>query len=91
MITTKKYKIHYINKVRLYTDYDNKVDKSSLDSLEYRNMIIYYKGKLRYRPRVLYHATSLKKGQIYSDLERGNTYRQFNNLRVFRYPNMDFK
>ena len=91
VITTKKYKVHHINKVRLYTDYDNKVDKSSLDSLEYRNMIIYYKGKLRYRPRVLYHATSLKKGQIYSDLERGNTYRQFNNLRVFRYPNMDFK
>ena len=91
VITTKKYKMHYINKVRLYTDYDNKIDKSSLDSLEYRNMIIYYKGKLRYRPRVLYHATSLKKGQIYSDLERGNTYRQFNNLRVFRYPNMDFK
>lgn len=91
VITAKKYKMHYINKVRLYTDYDNKVDKSSLDSLEYRNMIIYYKDKLRYRPRVLYHATSLKKGQIYSDLERGNTYRQFNNLRVFRYPNMDFK
>ena len=91
VITAKKYKMHYINKVRLYTDYDNKVDKNSLDSLEYRNMIIYYKDKLRYRPRVLYHATSLKKGQIYSDLERGNTYRQFNNLRVFRYPNMDFK
>ncbi|GJH41019.1 membrane protein [Capnocytophaga sp. HP1101] len=91
VITTKKYKVHYLNKIRLYTDYDNKVDKTTLDSLEYRNMIIYYKDKLRYRPRVLYHATSLRKGQIYSDLERGNTYRQFNNLCVFRYPNMEFK
>ena len=54
-------------------------------------MLIYYKGKLRYRPRVLYHATGLRKGAVYSDMERGNTYRQFNNLRVFRYPNMEFK
>ena len=91
IITTKKYKIHRINKVRLYTDYENGMDKSTLDSLQYQNMVIYYKGKLRYRPRVLSHATSLKSGQIYSDLERSNTYRQFNNLRVFRYPNMEFK
>ena len=91
MITTKKYKVHHINKIRLYTDYDNKVDKSTLDSIQYRDMLIYYKDKLRYRPRVLYHATSLRKGAVYSDMERGNTYRQFNNLRVFRYPNMEFK
>ncbi|WP_455150840.1 translocation and assembly module lipoprotein TamL [Capnocytophaga sp.] len=91
VITTKKYKVHHINKIRLYTDYDSKVDKSTLDSLQYRDMLIYYKGKLRYRPRVLYHATGLRKGAVYSDMERGNTYRQFNNLRVFRYPNMEFK
>ena len=91
VITTKKYKVHRINKVRLYTDYENGMDKSALDSLEYRGMLIYYKGKLRYRPRVLANATGLKAGQIYSDIERGNTYRQFNNLRVFRYPNMEFK
>lgn len=91
VITTKKYKQHFLNKIRLYTDFDSKTDKRALDSLVYRDMVIYYKDKLRYRPRVLAHATGLKKGQLYSDRERGNTYRQFNNLRVFRYPNMEFK
>lgn len=91
VVTTKKYKVHHINKIRMYTDYDSQTDKSALDSITYRDLIIYYKDKLHYRPRVLWRASGLHQGQLYSDTDRGNTYKQLNNLRVFRYPNMEFK
>ncbi len=91
IVTTKKYQVHHFNKIRLYTDYDAQTDKKTLDSLEYRGMTLYYKGKLRVRPRVLARASAFRSGDIYSDETRGNTYRQFNNLRVFRYPNIEFK
>ena len=91
VITQKKYKVHRLNKIRVYTDYETGSDKAAMDSLAYKNIVIYYKDKLRYRPKVLAHALDFKYGQVYSDLRRGNTYKQLNNLRVFRYPNIDFK
>lgn len=91
VITQKKYKVHRLNKIRVYTDYETGSDKAAMDSLAYKNIVIYYKDKLRYRPKVLAHALDFKHGQVYSDLRRGNTYKQLNNLRVFRYPNIDFK
>lgn len=91
VITTKPYKIHYINRVYLHTDYDAKEDPSKLDSIVYSNLVVYYKDKLHYRIKILAHAAAMRAGRLYSDTDRSNTYRQINNLRIFRYPTIEYK
>ena len=52
--------------------------------------MIYYKGKQRFRLQTLYDAIALRKNDIYKDDNRSSTYRQINNLRSFKYPNIQF-
>lgn len=90
-VTVKPYRVHRFNKIRIFTDYEMGSDKSELDSIDYKNVTVFYKNKLRYRPRILEMATAFKKGAIYSDENRSLTYKQINNLRIFKYPNIDLK
>lgn len=90
-ITKKVYKIHKLNNIRIFADYDYTADNTSLDSVTYKDLTIFYKDKLKYKPRILKMASALEKNAIYSDDNRGLTYKQINNLRIFRYPNIEFK
>ncbi len=90
-ITKKVYKIHKLNNIRIFADYDYTADNADLDSITYKDLTIFYKDKLRYKPRILKMASALEKNAIYSDDNRGITYKQINNLRIFRYPNIEFK
>lgn len=83
------YKIHSIGKIRVYTDYDFK-NQSPYDTLIYKDVEFLYRNKLRFKPKTLYNNLALKKGDIYSDKSRGDTYRQISNLRSFRYPNIQY-
>ncbi|MFJ1331720.1 BamA/TamA family outer membrane protein [Capnocytophaga canimorsus] len=91
IVTEKPYVVHNINKIRIFPDHDFSVDIATLDTLHYKNTIIYYKDKLRYRPSMLVMASALRKGDIYSDEKRSLTYKQINNLRIFKYPNIEYK
>lgn len=91
IITKKVYKVHRLNNIRIFTDYDYTMDLNSLDSITYKDITIFYKDKLKYKPRILKMASALEKGAIYSDENRGLTYKQINNLRIFKYPNIEFK
>lgn len=91
IVTKKPYKVHYLNDVRIFTDYDYTTDTKSLDSLTYRGITIFYKDKLKYKPRILEMASALEKSAVYTDEDRGLTYKQINNLRIFKYPNIEFK
>lgn len=90
IVTKKTYRVHRYNKIRIFADYDYKLDKKSLDSIDYKDVTIYYKNKLKYRPRILEMASAFNKGAVYSDESRGLTYKQINNLRIFKYPNIEF-
>ncbi|MDO5106204.1 BamA/TamA family outer membrane protein [Capnocytophaga sp.] len=90
-ITKKVYKIHKMNNIRIFADYDYTKGNTDLDSIQYKDLTIFYRGKLKYKPRILKMASALEKGAIYSDENRGLTYKQINNLRIFRYPNIEFK
>ena len=91
IITKKTYRVHKINNVRIFTDYNYDTDVKDLDSVNYKDITIFYKDKLKYKPRILKMASALNKGAVYSDESRGLTYKQINNLRIFRYPNIEFK
>lgn len=90
-VTVKPYKIHHLDKINIFADYDFQTDINKLDTLHYKNVIIHYKDKLRYRPKMLQTASALRTGDIYTDDNRSLTYKQINNLRIFKYPNIEYK
>ncbi|MEM7380550.1 MAG: BamA/TamA family outer membrane protein [Bacteroidota bacterium] len=90
IIASRDYKVHYFEKINIFADYNFDVDINSLQSLEYENYTIYYKDKLRYKPKALTDAVFMDKDSLYRDLDRLRTYRQITNLNTFRYPNIEF-
>lgn len=88
-ITTEMYQPYTIDKVNIYTDHFLNLNVDSLKLLEYENFNIYYKDKLRYKPKALTDAIFLKKGETYRFLDRVRTYRQISSLNTFKYPTID--
>ncbi|MFD2789506.1 BamA/TamA family outer membrane protein [Arenibacter sp. H213] len=89
-LTTSEYNVHSFKKINIYTDYNFNNGNDSLKSVDYKNFTIYYKNKLRFKPKAITDAIFLKKDSIYRELDRIRTYRQINNLNTFKYPNIEF-
>jgi len=87
-VTTSEYKSFSFEKINIYPDYSYNDDPNELQSREFENYTIYYKGKLRYKPKALTDAIFFEKDSIYRDLDKLRTYRQLNNLNTFKYPNI---
>ena len=86
-----EYKIHYIDKINLYTDDFVSLSKNDLENIiEHDNINIFSKGELRYKPENLTKLISFKKGDPYSDILRSKTIRQLNNLENFQYPSISY-
>lgn len=60
------------------------------DSITYKNMTIFYEGKLRVRPNVLYNQLRLHTGDLYSQELQEKTQTNFANLGIFRYSEMQY-
>ncbi len=88
-LTSTEYRVHRFKKVNIYADYIFADDIDSLDSVDFENYTIYYKDKLRYKPKALTDAVFLEKDSVYRDLDRLRTYRQISNLNTFKYPNIE--
>lgn len=89
-LTSTKYNIYSFKKINIYTDFTFNNGIDSLKSINYKDYTIYYKDKLRYKPKALTDAIFLKKDSIYKEIDRLRTYRQITNLNTFKYPNVDF-
>ena len=87
-VTTSEYKVFSFEKINIYADYNFGDDPSELQSLEFENYTIYFKDRLRYKPKALTDAIFLQKDSVYRDLDRLRTYRQITNLNTFKYPNI---
>ena len=61
-----------------------------MDSINYNDFNLFFKGKLKYKPKALEEVIFIKKGEAYSDLERSQTYRYISNLRNFKYPSITY-
>ncbi|MDM9632765.1 BamA/TamA family outer membrane protein [Robiginitalea aurantiaca] len=83
------YRVHRIDSVNIFVNYNFQDQKDSLQSITEDNFTIYYKDKLRYKPKALLNAVFLEHGQVYREIDRIRTYRQINNLNSFRYPNIE--
>jgi outer membrane protein assembly factor BamA len=63
----------------------------AVDSLEYRDMTIFYENKLRVRPSVLYKHLMLKPGDRYSEERERQTQTAIARLQIFRFAEMQFE
>ena len=88
-----QYQIHFVKKINLYVDTAGQLEKASpfTDSLTYKNFKIFYKEKLKYKPKALEEVIFIEKDKPYSDFSRALTYRYISNLRNFKYPSITFK
>ena len=84
------YVIQKVNEVKLYIENPNKDFSIYTDTLKYNTLSILSDGRLNYKPRALANGVFIKEGSPYSDQDRADTYRYFSDLRIFKYPNIDF-
>lgn len=86
------YQIHPVSKINVYFDTPGQLGQLSgfTDSLAYKDFTLYFKGKLKYKPKALEEVIFIQKDKPYSDLERTQTYRYISNLRNFKYPSITY-
>ena len=60
------------------------------DSIQYKDLTIFYEGKLRVRPSVLYQRLKFRPGDLYSQREQEKTQTLFSRLGIFRYSEMQY-
>ena len=84
------YVVQKVNKIKLYIEDPNKAFTAYTDTIQFNSLTILSDGKLNYKPQTLASGVFIKEGLPYSDLDRSNTYRYFSDLRIFKYPNIDF-
>lgn len=84
---TKPYLMHKFDKVSIHIEEDSELP---YDSIAYKDITIFYKDKLRFKPKVLYNSIDFYPSALYSDKSRLATMRQISNMRTFRYPNIQY-
>ncbi len=89
-ITTSDYQIETFKEVNIYTDFILSGDEDQHNVIKHQNYNIYYKDKLRFKPKTLADAIFFEKDSIYREINRSRTYRQITNLNVFKYPSISF-
>ena len=87
-----QYRIHPVSKINIYIDTPGQLGQLSsfMDSINHNDFSLFFKGKLKYKPKALEEVIFIKKGEAYSDLERSQTYRYISNLRNFKYPSITY-
>ncbi len=90
-IRREPFKIFKIKDVNIITDYtfENR-GKPFQDSITYNGYKLYSYNKIRYRPEALTDAIFISPGSVFKDLDRTRTYRHINELRTFKYPNIEY-
>ncbi|MGB5667167.1 MAG: BamA/TamA family outer membrane protein [Maribacter sp.] len=89
-IDTLQYKIEKFKEINIYTDFIFSNDEEQHNVVKYGDYNIYYRDKLKYKPKTLADAIFFEKDSIYRELNRSRTYRQITNLNVFKYPSIAF-
>lgn len=85
------FKVHSISRVNIFPDYtyENRTEPI-IDTATYEGYHIYGFDRLKYRPQALTDAVFINPGDIYREDDRSLTYNRFNQLRIFRYPNIQY-
>lgn len=90
-ITREPFNIYKIKEVNIITDdaFENR-GKPFQDSTHYKGYNIYSYGKLKYKPKTITNAVLISEGNIFTDKDRKLSYRYLNELKTFKYPNIEY-
>ncbi|HET7361864.1 MAG TPA: outer membrane protein assembly factor, partial [Salinimicrobium sp.] len=91
-VTTRiPYQVHKISEVNIFPDYtyENRNDAIT-DTATYNGYHIYAFDPLKYRPKALTNAIFIAPDSIYSDTARTLTYNRLSQLRIFKYPDIQY-
>jgi outer membrane protein assembly factor BamA len=87
----QSFKIFKVKNVNLYTDHTFvNQSKPIKDSVTHNNYKLYSYGDLRYKPKALTDAIFITPDALFRDIDRTYTYRYLNQLRTFKYPDIDY-
>lgn len=89
-LRTEPFKLYKISKVNVFTSNTSSTAQVITDSLTYKDLNIYSKGNLNYKPKVLRNAVFIDKDGYFSDTRRLITSRSLSNLKVFNYPTIEY-
>ncbi len=89
-ITTEPYKVTHFENINIYTDFLFDDNNTQQEFIRYNGYTIFYRGKLRFKPKALTDAVFFEKDSLYRDIDKVRTYRQITNLGVFKYPTITF-
>lgn len=90
-IRREPFKVYNIKEVNIITDYtfENR-GKPFQDSIKYNSYTLYSYDKMRYRPKAITDAVFINPGTVFKDIDKTRTYRHLNELRTFKYPNIEY-
>ncbi|KJD35878.1 membrane protein [Tamlana sedimentorum] len=90
-VSREPFDIFKIRDVNIITDYtfENR-GKPFKDSIKYNSFKIYSYDKIKYRPKALTDAVFINPGAIFREIDKTRTYRHLNELRTFKYPNIEY-
>ena len=85
------FQTYRIKDVNIFTDatFENRT-KTISDSVSYNGYNLYAYEELKYKPKALTDAVLISKGSVFKDLDRARTYRYLNELRTFKYPDIEY-
>lgn len=90
-VTRTPFKVYRIKEVNIFTDdrFENK-DATITDTTIYKNFNLYSYGKIKYRAKALTDAVFISEGNLFRDLDRTRTYRYLSELKIFKYPSIEY-
>jgi hypothetical protein len=88
---TEAFNIFKISKVNIYTDYSTDGTEQIFNAHRTVNGFdIFGKSDIKYRTSALLNPIFIEPGKIYRDTDRSLTIKHLNELRTFRYPNIQY-
>lgn len=79
------HKKYTINDINLFIGSKSTIERTSqLDTIFFKGANIFYKDKLKFKPRMLSHTLNFKPKEEYSLQDQNNTYKQLTGLKLFK-------
>ena len=85
------YKVQKVHSLSLFVENPSGNITTYTDSIQFKQISIFSNGRLKYKPNALTKGIKIAKGQVYSEINRNDTYRFFNELQNFKYPTIVYQ
>ncbi|MBQ0116702.1 MAG: BamA/TamA family outer membrane protein [Flavobacterium sp.] len=82
--------LYKISRVNIFTDNASSKKENIVDSVAFKKFNLYSTAKLNYKPKAITDAVFITEGSTYSDMRRSLTTQALGNLRIFKYPRIEY-